>query len=100
LQESGVGKVIALSQSGFRRGLASMLDLLKEGISEALQNRTLICHSSGVPAALCPMVMATERTAEKVAIGVQLQEHYDAYRQVCSKLLSSYPFEQEIIRTG
>ena len=70
------------SQVGPNQGTAAMLELLKEGVSAALQDRTLICHSSGDPAGLSAAALAKERAAQRLAKEKQLQGRLDAYRQV------------------
>ena len=70
------------SQVGPNQGLAAMLELLKEGVAAALQDRTLVCHSSGAPAGLSPAALAKERADERLTKEKQLQERLDAYRQV------------------
>jgi len=67
-----------------------MLDLLKEGIQEALQERTLVCHGSGPATAPCPTALTKERVAVRLAKEKQLQEHLDAYKQVCQCCMSHY----------
>ncbi len=69
---------------GAQRGLAGLLELLKEGVQEALQSRTLVCHGSRPPAGPSPAALARERAAERQARERHLEEQLEAYRQVRS----------------